>query len=174
VTAYCTTLEVCFTDRQLITSLALVCMFRLDEETQYKGLDPLVLVESGRRLERARWHPTNDNIFATVAASDRSMYLYDAQYTQAGIYLMFLLYVCHMVVSHGRKTTQVSISFLTCLIRWAIILRADYMTHLICTWAVLSYRATLAILWYCKFRETALQHVKLVPSLECAVDALLV
>ncbi|DBA71631.1 hypothetical protein WJX79_004770 [Trebouxia sp. C0005] len=58
----------------------------LDEETQYKGLDPLVLVESGRRLERARWHPTNDNIFATVAASDRSVYLYDAQYTQGSPY----------------------------------------------------------------------------------------
>jgi len=105
VTVKCITLQVCFIGCQLITSLTLVCLFRLDEETQYKGLDPVVLVESGRRLERARWHPTNDNIFATVAASDRSVYLYDAQYTQAGIYLMFLLQFCHMVLPHGRDNT---------------------------------------------------------------------
>ena len=65
---------------------------RLDEETQYRGLDPVVLVESGRRLERARWHPTNDNLFATVAASDRSVYLYDAQYTQASSSLLSVLH----------------------------------------------------------------------------------
>ena len=71
------------TEPQLAISITLHCTCRLDEETQYRGLDPVVLVESGRRLERARWHPTNDNLFATVAASDRSVYLYDAQYTQA-------------------------------------------------------------------------------------------
>lgn len=54
----------------------------LDEESQYRGLDPLLLLESGRRLEQARWHPTNDNLFAAVAASDRSVHMYDAQYTQ--------------------------------------------------------------------------------------------
>ena len=83
-------------------------MFRLDEETQYKGLDPLVLVESGRRLERARWHPTNDNIFATVAASDRSVYLYDAQYTQASICLTFLLQFCHKALQAGTAHCHVS------------------------------------------------------------------
>ena len=55
---------------------------RLDEDTQYWGLDPLLLLESMRRLERARWHPTNGNLFATVACSDRSVWLYDAEYTQ--------------------------------------------------------------------------------------------
>ena len=58
------------------------CVCRLDEETQYRGLDPLLLIESARRLERARWHPTNGNLFATVACSDRSVWLYDAEYTQ--------------------------------------------------------------------------------------------
>ena len=61
-------------------SAAVLC--RLDEESQYRGLDPVLLIASERRLERARWHPTNDNLFATVAASDRSIFLYDAQYTQ--------------------------------------------------------------------------------------------
>jgi hypothetical protein len=147
----------------------MVCLFRLDEETQYKGLDPLVLVESGRRLERARWHPTNDNIFATVAASDRSVYLYDAQYTQAGIYLMFLPLACHMVVLHRSHTTQVFVSLLTCLIRWTIIWRADYVTYSDCTWVVLLYRATLAICC----RAVCLQRMKLAPFLEYAVDAIL-
>ena len=97
-------------------------MFRLDEETQYKGLDPLVLVESGRRLERARWHPTNDNIFATVAASDRSVYLYDAQYTQASIYLTFLLQFCHTVLQIGTPPqltvmfNQLSYNLVGCLL----------------------------------------------------------
>ncbi len=66
---------------------SMYCCCRVDEETQYRGLDPVLLVDSGRRLERARWHPTNDNLFATVAASDRSVYLYDAQYTQASLHL---------------------------------------------------------------------------------------
>ncbi|KAL3139232.1 hypothetical protein ABBQ32_006000 [Trebouxia sp. C0010 RCD-2024] len=58
----------------------------LDEESQYRGLDPILLIASDRRLEKARWHPNNDNLFATVAASDRSVYLYDAQYTQGAPY----------------------------------------------------------------------------------------
>lgn len=64
-----------------VTLCAVLC--RLDEESQYRGLDPVLLLASERRLTRASWHPTNDNLFATVAASDRSVYLYDAQYTQA-------------------------------------------------------------------------------------------
>ena len=67
---------------------------RLDEETQYRGLDPLLLIASERRLERARWHPTNDNLFAAVAASDRSIFLYDAQYTQACV-----IKSCHMLAN---------------------------------------------------------------------------
>lgn len=68
---------------------------RLDEETQYRGLDPLLLVASDRRLERARWHPTNDNLFATVAASDRAIYIYDAQYTQVCLRHMYAQYIVH-------------------------------------------------------------------------------
>lgn len=40
------------------------------------------MLDTQRRLEVVRWHPSNDNLFAAVAASDRSVYLYDAQYTQ--------------------------------------------------------------------------------------------
>ena len=63
---------------------------RQDEETQYRGLDPLLLLDTQRRLEVVRWHPSNDNLFAAVAASDRSVYLYDAQYTQVQACLLLL------------------------------------------------------------------------------------
>ena len=79
---------------QAMTDIEKHVVCRQDEESQYRGLDPLLLLDTNRRLERVRWHPTNDNLFAAVAASDRSVYLYDAQYTQAMISATCLNKMC--------------------------------------------------------------------------------
>jgi WD40 repeat protein len=46
------------------------------------GVEPLLLIDTGRKLESVRWHPMNENVVATAASLDRQVHLYDLQYCQ--------------------------------------------------------------------------------------------